>query len=212
LVHVPWPEHVGPPGQVTEQSAQHGWRGEGGGKRSSNSGAPGGAGRVRSNRRRSVGPARLAQVRGPRAATPRRQWGWRGREPARPMYARPGRAPREAREWRQNGGWQRQGGWGATSAGRSIARTTGRAEHRPWAKRGGYGGTTFPADASSGASGLAIHSASTAGRSSITVGRRATRPLTVILERDGAYPPMPVLLDELAHARAAVARGREARS
>ena len=43
-------------------------------------------------------------------------------------------------------------------------------------------------------------------------GRRATRPLTVILERDGAYPPMSVLLDELAHARAALARGREARS
>jgi len=45
-----------------------------------------------------------------------------------------------------------------------------------------------------------------------TVGRRATRPLTVILERDGAYPPMPVLLDELAQARAALARGREARA
>ena len=43
-------------------------------------------------------------------------------------------------------------------------------------------------------------------------GRRATRPLTVILERDGQYPPMPVLLDELARARAALARGREAQA
>jgi uncharacterized protein (UPF0276 family) len=42
--------------------------------------------------------------------------------------------------------------------------------------------------------------------------RHATRPLTVILERDGAYPPMDVLLDELDRARAALARGRQARS
>jgi uncharacterized protein (UPF0276 family) len=41
------------------------------------------------------------------------------------------------------------------------------------------------------------------------VAARAAQPLTVILERDGAYPPMPVLLEELARARAALQRGRE---
>ncbi len=42
------------------------------------------------------------------------------------------------------------------------------------------------------------------------VGRRAPRPLTVILERDGAYPPVARLLDELDRARAALAEGRRA--
>jgi uncharacterized protein (UPF0276 family) len=37
---------------------------------------------------------------------------------------------------------------------------------------------------------------------------RTPQPLTVILERDGAYPPMPALLQELARARAALAAGR----
>jgi uncharacterized protein len=40
------------------------------------------------------------------------------------------------------------------------------------------------------------------------VAARASQPLTVILERDGAYPPMPALLDELSRARAALAAGR----
>jgi uncharacterized protein (UPF0276 family) len=40
------------------------------------------------------------------------------------------------------------------------------------------------------------------------VARRAHRPLTVILERDGAYPPMPELLAELDAARAALDSGR----
>lgn len=40
------------------------------------------------------------------------------------------------------------------------------------------------------------------------VAARAPQPLTVILERDGAYPPFSQLLDELALARAALARGR----
>lgn len=40
------------------------------------------------------------------------------------------------------------------------------------------------------------------------VAARAAQPLTVVLERDGAYPPMPVLLAELDRARAALARGR----
>lgn len=40
------------------------------------------------------------------------------------------------------------------------------------------------------------------------VGRRAPRPLTVILERDGAYPPVGRLRDELDRARAALAEGR----
>jgi len=40
------------------------------------------------------------------------------------------------------------------------------------------------------------------------VAARAPRPLTVILERDGAYPPFDHLLSELDQARAAVTRGR----
>ena len=38
---------------------------------------------------------------------------------------------------------------------------------------------------------------------------RAPQPLTVILERDGDYPPIASLLAELARARAALAGGRE---
>jgi uncharacterized protein (UPF0276 family) len=44
------------------------------------------------------------------------------------------------------------------------------------------------------------------------VAAHASRPLTVVLERDGKYPPMPVLLDELGRARAALAQGRAARA
>jgi len=40
------------------------------------------------------------------------------------------------------------------------------------------------------------------------VAARAPRPLTVILERDGHYPPIEELLDELERARRAVERGR----
>jgi uncharacterized protein (UPF0276 family) len=40
------------------------------------------------------------------------------------------------------------------------------------------------------------------------VAARTTQPLTVILERDGDYPPMPVLLAELERARKALAEGR----
>jgi hypothetical protein len=40
--------------------------------------------------------------------------------------------------------------------------------------------------------------------------RLAPGPLTVVLERDGCFPPVPELLDELDRARAAVAAGREA--
>ena len=40
------------------------------------------------------------------------------------------------------------------------------------------------------------------------VGARATQPLTVILERDGNFPPIEWLIDQLDRARAAVARGR----
>jgi uncharacterized protein (UPF0276 family) len=43
------------------------------------------------------------------------------------------------------------------------------------------------------------------------VAARAPQPLTVILERDGAYPPMPALLAELARAREALAAGRRRR-
>jgi uncharacterized protein len=41
---------------------------------------------------------------------------------------------------------------------------------------------------------------------------RTPQPLTVILERDGAYPPMPALLQELASAREALAAGRRRRA
>jgi uncharacterized protein len=41
------------------------------------------------------------------------------------------------------------------------------------------------------------------------LGRLAPQPLTVIIERDGRYPPMPALLDQLDRARAALAAGRE---
>jgi uncharacterized protein (UPF0276 family) len=40
------------------------------------------------------------------------------------------------------------------------------------------------------------------------LGARAPRPLTVVLERDGRYPPLSELLGELARARAALGRGR----
>jgi hypothetical protein len=40
------------------------------------------------------------------------------------------------------------------------------------------------------------------------VGARATQPLTVILERDGNFPPVGWLIDQLDRARGAVARGR----
>jgi uncharacterized protein (UPF0276 family) len=43
------------------------------------------------------------------------------------------------------------------------------------------------------------------------IASRTTRPLTVILERDGDYPAMPVLLAELARARQALAEGRARR-
>lgn len=44
------------------------------------------------------------------------------------------------------------------------------------------------------------------------VGARCSRPLTVILERDGAFPAIEDLLAELDRARAALARGRAAAS
>jgi hypothetical protein len=42
----------------------------------------------------------------------------------------------------------------------------------------------------------------------VEVGARAPHPVTVILERDGRYPPMEMLLAELDRARAALAAGR----
>jgi uncharacterized protein (UPF0276 family) len=44
------------------------------------------------------------------------------------------------------------------------------------------------------------------------VGERVTRPLTVILERDGHYPPIEQLLDQLTRARAALQAGRTRRA
>lgn len=46
----------------------------------------------------------------------------------------------------------------------------------------------------------------------IEVGARATRPLTVILERDGHFPPIECLLDQLESARQALAAGRARQS
>jgi len=43
------------------------------------------------------------------------------------------------------------------------------------------------------------------------LGARSLRPLTVIVERDGSYPPIAALLDELDQARGALARGRARR-
>jgi uncharacterized protein len=45
----------------------------------------------------------------------------------------------------------------------------------------------------------------------VALARRAPHPLTVILERDGEYPRMEVLLAQLDRARAALAEGRQAR-
>jgi uncharacterized protein (UPF0276 family) len=42
----------------------------------------------------------------------------------------------------------------------------------------------------------------------VEVGARVQRPLTVILERDGRFPPMSDLLWQLDRARAALAEGR----
>ena len=44
------------------------------------------------------------------------------------------------------------------------------------------------------------------------VGARAPHALTVILERDGLFPPFEELLDELARARTHLARGRARRA
>jgi uncharacterized protein (UPF0276 family) len=42
----------------------------------------------------------------------------------------------------------------------------------------------------------------------VEVGARVRRPLTVLLERDGRFPPMRHLLWQLERARAALAEGR----
>jgi hypothetical protein len=42
------------------------------------------------------------------------------------------------------------------------------------------------------------------------LGRFAPQPLTIVIERDGRFPPIARLLDQLDSARAALAAGREA--
>jgi uncharacterized protein (UPF0276 family) len=42
----------------------------------------------------------------------------------------------------------------------------------------------------------------------VEVGARVQRPLTVVVERDGRFPPMRDLLWQLDRARAALAEGR----
>jgi uncharacterized protein (UPF0276 family) len=44
------------------------------------------------------------------------------------------------------------------------------------------------------------------------VGARAPYPVTVILERDGRYPPIEILLDQLERARRSLAVGRARRA
>jgi uncharacterized protein len=44
------------------------------------------------------------------------------------------------------------------------------------------------------------------------VGELATQPLTIVLERDGDFPPFEQMLEELDGARVALAAGRRARS
>ncbi|HXU00050.1 MAG TPA: hypothetical protein VN903_03615 [Polyangia bacterium] len=81
----------------------------------------------------------------PRGAGP--GGGWRGSPapaPARPMYAPPGRARNEARDWHRGGGWQRQGGWQRHGRWEEHRARDWRAEHRPWGQRGGYGGYYIP--------------------------------------------------------------------
>ena len=46
----------------------------------------------------------------------------------------------------------------------------------------------------------------------VEVGARVRRPLTVILERDGRFPPTHHLLWQLDRARAALAEGRRVRA
>ncbi len=46
--------------------------------------------------------------------------------------------------------------------------------------------------------------------STLELGRLAPQPLTIVIERDGRFPPVACLLDQLDSARAALAAGREA--
>jgi hypothetical protein len=46
--------------------------------------------------------------------------------------------------------------------------------------------------------------------STLELGRLAPQPLTIIIERDGRFPPVACFLDQLDSARAALAAGREA--
>ena len=45
-----------------------------------------------------------------------------------------------------------------------------------------------------------------------SVGAQAPHPLTVILERDGLFPPFEEILSELSRARASLAAGRARRA
>jgi len=60
------------------------------------------------------------------------------------MYAPAARPPHEAREWHHGGGWQRQGGWARHERWEEHRARDWHAEHRPWARRGGYGGYYIP--------------------------------------------------------------------
>jgi hypothetical protein len=116
--------------------AQHGWRGEGGGRPQ-----PQQQPQQRAPSQGGWRGSAPAPAPGPRAA------GWRGGGPApapRPMYAPPGRPPREARDWHQNEGWHRQGGWERHDRWEQHRARDWHAEHRGWGERGGYGGRYIP--------------------------------------------------------------------
>jgi hypothetical protein len=140
-------------GLASPALADHGWHGGGGPPRGG--GPPQQHEPQRGPGWRGQGPQQPPPQRGPGggwrgspppAPPPRAAGGgWRGGPaPAGPRYAPPGRGPREAREWHQNGGWQRQGGWGRHERWEEHRAHDWRAEHRPWAQRGGYGGTYIP--------------------------------------------------------------------
>ena len=140
-------------GLASPALADHGWHGGGGPPRGG--GPPQQHEPQRGPGWRGQGPQQPPPQRGPGggwrgspppAPPPRAAGGgWRGGPaPAGPRYAPPGRGPREAREWHQNGGWQRQGGWARHERWEDHRAHDWRAEHRPWAQRGGYGGYYIP--------------------------------------------------------------------
>jgi len=151
-------------GLASPARAEHGWHGGGGGQphpqqqpqQQSQQRGSGWRGPQPQQQPQQRGPGwggQQAPQRGPGPAwrgsapppPPPRGAAWRGGPaPARPMYAPPGRAPHEAREWHQGNGWQRQGGWGRHDRWEDHRARDWHGEHRGWGQRGGYGGYYIP--------------------------------------------------------------------